>query len=66
MLATGGVRHRNACVQLGTVLHNDQFAGNQHEVKIAAAHSLRQFAEQWRANLGELVYQNTLSDLSLA
>ena len=66
MLAARGVRHRNASVQLGTALHNNHFAGNQDEARIAAANSLRQFAEQWRATLGELVYQNTLSDLSLA
>lgn len=66
MLAASGVRHRNACVQLGTALSNIHFAGNQHETQTAAANSLGQFAEQWRAVLGELVYQNTLSDLALA
>lgn len=64
MLAASGVRHRSACVQLGTALHNHQFSGNQGETRLAAANSLREFAEQWRAILGELVYQNTLSDLS--
>lgn len=65
MLAAKGVRHRNACVQLGTALHNSNFIGSQDEAKLAAANSLRQFAVQWREVLGELVYQNTLSDLSL-
>lgn len=64
MLAASGVRHRNAYVQLGTALHNSGFAGNQEEARAIAATSLRQFSEQWRMNLGELVYQNTLSDLS--
>lgn len=66
MLAAKGLRHRSAYVQLGTALHNIRFVGTQDEAKTAAANSLRHFSEQWRASLGELVYQNTLSDLSLA
>ncbi len=64
MLAASGVRHRNAYVQLGTALHNSGFFGSQEEARTAAATSLRHFNEEWRTNLGELVYQNTLSDLS--
>jgi hypothetical protein len=64
ILAATGVRHRSACVQLGTALHNSHFVGNQAETRIAAANSLRQFAEQWRTILGQLVYQNSLTDLS--
>lgn len=66
MLAASGLRHRNACVQLGNALTNIQFFGTQRDTRIAAANSLGQFAEQWRTTLGDLVYQNTLSDLSLA
>ncbi|HCJ51410.1 MAG TPA: DEAD/DEAH box helicase [Gallionella sp.] len=64
LLATSGVRHRNASVQLGIALHNSHFSGNQDEAKLVAANSLRQFAMRWRETLGELVYQNTLSDIS--
>lgn len=64
MLASGGLRHRKSCVQLGNALQSIHFSGNQAETKIAAGSSVRQFAEEWRYSLGELVYQNTLSDLS--
>lgn len=64
MLAAGGVRHRKACVQIGIALHADNFGGNQDDAKILASTSLRQRANQWRTALGDLVYQNTLSDLS--
>jgi ATP-dependent DNA helicase len=63
-LATRGVRHRSACVQLGAALEDSNLVGNDNETHIAAAQSLRQFSEQWRVALGDLVYQNTLSDLS--
>lgn len=64
ILAARGVRHRNACVQLGVALEDSIFVGNDNETRLAAVQSLRQFSEQWRAALGDLVYQNTLSDLS--
>lgn len=64
VLAAKGVRHRSACVQLGTALEAINFVGNENEIRVTAAQALRNLAEQWRAALGELVYQNTLSDLS--
>lgn len=64
ILAATGVRHRSACVALGTALENNNLAGNDNETRLAAAQSLRTYAEQWRSTLGELVYQNTLSDLA--
>lgn len=64
MLASSGVRHRNAYVQLGIAMQNSAFSGNQLEAKIFANESLRQLEFEWRASLGELVYQNTLNDLS--
>lgn len=63
LLAIIGVRHRNAYVQLGTALHNNNFVGDQEETKLYALSSLSQYSDQWREVLGELVYQNTLSDL---
>lgn len=63
ILASKGVRHRNACVQLGIALTQNGFPENDNEIKLAAARSLRSFREEWRATLGDLVYQNTLLDL---
>lgn len=65
LLASSGIRHRNAYVQLGFSLHNSGFTGNPFEAKNIANESLRQLPPEWRASLGELVYQNTLNDLSL-
>jgi len=63
LLAIIGVRHRNAYVQLGTALQNNNFVGDQEETKLYALSSLSQYSDQWREALGELVYQNTLADL---
>ncbi|MCZ0741818.1 DEAD/DEAH box helicase [Vibrio diabolicus] len=63
-LAEKGVRHRTAYVQLGTALEHNSWQGTEHEVSMAALNSITGYSDQWRAVLGELVYQNTLSDLS--
>lgn len=63
VLAAKGVRHRSAYVRLGTALEENNFIGSEIEIRMAAAQLLRNLPEQWRASLGELVYQNTLSDL---
>lgn len=66
MLAQGGVRHRKAYVKLGQVIDVVDFVGDQNAAKRLARASLLEFAEGWRAALGDLVYQNTLADLSAA
>ncbi|WP_035881679.1 DEAD/DEAH box helicase [Cupriavidus metallidurans] len=63
LLAASGLRHRRACIQLGVALQAQPVV-NHTEVKTDALASLRAHADAWRAHLGELVYQNTLSDLS--
>jgi len=64
MLAASGLRHRSAFVELGRALHNNNPGGTQDETVLAAFNSVKQFSEQWRTVLGELVYQHTLADLS--
>lgn len=64
LLAASGVRHRKACVHLGNTLQALNFSGNQFEAKLIAANSMKQFSREWREILGELVFQNTLLDLS--
>lgn len=65
MLATIGVRHRLAYVNLGVALRESGFEGDQESLRSAAVNSLTQYPDQWRSSLGELIYQNTLSDLSV-
>ena len=64
VLAAKGVRHRRACVQIGTALENFNFEGNENAIHMAALSSITEYSEQWRQVLGELVYENTLLDLS--
>lgn len=66
ILAGMGVRHRNAYVQLGTAIQRLGFAGNQNELKVQATRALIELGEEWAASLGDLVYRNTLADLSRA
>lgn len=63
-LAAGGVRHRRAYVALGTALAQQGLFADFAATKSTALEGLRQQAEAWRASLGELVYANTLADLS--
>jgi superfamily II DNA/RNA helicase len=63
VLASGGIRHRSAAVELGNALRNiDDLA----RLPGAARASLRAYPAQWQERLGNLVYKNTLSDLSSA
>jgi helicase len=64
ILAAKGVRHRTAYVQLGAALNNNNLGGSPDDVLRNSAASLRQYEEQWRSALGDLVYQHTLIDLS--
>lgn len=64
ILAAGGVRHRKAYVAIGTALTINVLATDSPTIKISALESLRQFSAQWRDALGELVYANTLVDLT--
>ncbi len=63
-LAAGGVRHRRAYVLLGNAIIPQKILPDQRLIKTYAMESLRQHADAWRAALGELVYANTLKDLS--
>ncbi|MFT4066367.1 hypothetical protein [Paraburkholderia sp.] len=62
LLAASGLRHRRACTQLGVTLQAQPVVGPT-QVRIDALASLRAHADAWRAHSGELVCQNTLSDL---
>ena len=64
VLASGGVRHRSAAVELGNALRS---AGNDRITLMAAARrGLHASAAAWEAHLGTLVYKNTLRDLTSA
>lgn len=65
MLASTGVRHRKAYVTLGTAITEQGPAVLDFTtIKNLAFEGLRQNAVGWREHLGELVYANTLKDLS--
>lgn len=64
VLAAGGVRHRKAYVALGNAITQVGPEGDLAALRAQARQSLRQYADGWRASLGELVYANTLQDLS--
>lgn len=65
MLAAGGVRHRRAAVELGTA---DELRGaaaeDWREVFSTALQLLTGDRDGWHARLGELVFGNTLQDLT--
>ncbi|MEM5428548.1 hypothetical protein [Cupriavidus oxalaticus] len=63
LLAASGLRHRRACTQLGIALQAQPVV-SPTQVRTDALASLRAHADAWRTHLGELAYQNTLSDLS--
>lgn len=64
ILASSGVRHRKAYVALGNAITQQSTISNLAAIKSQAVEGLRQHASGWRAQLGELVYANTLKDLS--
>lgn len=63
-LATNGVRHRSAAVELGNALRVN--IDDRTSMLTAAREGLRVNAGAWQERLGELVYRNTLSDLATA
>jgi superfamily II DNA/RNA helicase len=64
VLASGGVRHRSAAVELGNAL---RIAGDDRTaICIAARTALRVYPKAWEERLGTLVFANTLLDLSSA
>nr|WP_246373013.1 DEAD/DEAH box helicase [Lysobacter spongiae] len=64
VLAAGGVRHRKAYVALGTAIVQLGAVPDVATIRTQAREALRQHVDGWRAYLGELVYANTLQDLS--
>lgn len=63
-LAAAGVRHRLAYVSIGKAITAQQSIVDSNLIKEHALQSLREHADAWRAALGELIYANTLKDLS--
>ncbi len=64
VLASGGIRHRSAAVELGNALRNN---GDDRATLLALARgSIGTYPAQWEKRLGTLVFKNTLSDLSSA
>ena len=63
-LASSGVRHRKAYVALGNAITRAGPVLDLATIKAQALDGLRQHADGWRAQLGELVYANTLQDLA--
>ncbi|MDX9720042.1 MAG: DEAD/DEAH box helicase [Myxococcota bacterium] len=64
ILAVDGLRHRSAAVELGNAL---QTQGEDRDVLNAAAlNGLREHEQVWRDRLGDLVYENTLTDLGIS
>lgn len=64
VLASSGVRHRKAYVALGNAITQQNLVLDPITIKNQALEGLRQHAVGWREQLGELVYANTLKDLS--
>lgn len=64
MLAASGVRHRRAYVALGNAITELGPVLDITTIKTQALDGLRQHTLAWREHLGELVYANTLKDLS--
>lgn len=64
VLASTGTRHRKAYVALGTAITQQGLVLDAATIKKQALEGLRQNAAAWRQRLGELVYANTLKDIS--
>lgn len=64
VLASAGIRHRKAYVALGTAITQQGPILDVFTIKNQALEELRQNAVAWREHLGELVYANTLKDIS--
>ncbi len=64
MLASWGMRHRRAYASIGRSLREVGVGTqNRNAMFQAARASLRAFASDWRAYLGDLVFENTESDI---
>jgi hypothetical protein len=64
ILASAGIRHRSAAINLGIALRN---SGEDRAILLTTARSsLLAYQPQWEERLGTLVFNNTLSDLSSA
>lgn len=64
LLAEMGVRHRRAYVALGNAITQPVPLPDFTSIKANAREGLRQDEAGWRAYLGDLVYSNTLKDLT--
>lgn len=64
VLALASVRHRKAYVALGNAITQQNPIVDVATIKAQALTGLRQNAAGWREHLGDLVYANTLKDLS--
>ncbi len=62
VLASGGVRHRSAAVELGNVLGTD--IADRTTLFIAGRRCLQENPALWEARLGALVFTNTITDLT--
>lgn len=66
-LSLGGLRHRRAAVELGKALTRDGINGDDKSVTLATAReALQVLSAEWRAHLGSLVFDNTVTDLKAA
>lgn len=63
VLAASGVRHRSAAVQLGNALVGS-VPDMRFATRVAARALLKGDPAGWRARLGDLVYNNTIDDLT--
>lgn len=65
VLAAGGVRHRRAAIELGraTGVLSDELL-HDHAVFSRALRLLTEDSVHWRTSLGDLVFENTMSDLT--
>lgn len=64
VLAAAGVRHRKAYVTLGNAITRQAPVLDVATIKSQALAGMREHAPGWRAHMGDLVYANTLKDLS--
>lgn len=63
-LSASGVRHRRASISLGQIATNNQVDGSDRLAVLNFARaSLREYPDSWRANLGELIFDNTVADI---
>ena len=67
ILASGGIRHRSAAIELGNALMAAGVASEDRgTIFTAALRSLEAYGDPWQQRLGSLVFNNTRRDLSSA